>query len=328
MGRMRRAGLVFAALLLGACFGDDRGHSTSCGDGVLDDGEGCDDGNIAGGDGCSAVCAVETATPVCGNGVRESGEACDDGNTTSGDGCSDRCAIETPGAVCGDGVQQGGEQCDDGNTASFDGCSGSCVIEPLRTLTLVQNTDATTIVAGNSRACHYTSGAMGTAENHYYRVFRLSEHAIGGAFDVDSISFAIETAESTTGATQPATIRIHRYDNATIADVLVEGDMEQLATDNITIPSSAEGTIVTYPIDAIVPAGGTVIAELSTPDHPEASPSAGTKFYIGSNSAGHSRSGYIKMPATGCNHPDPEATDSIAVYVDMHILMTVTGKAY
>jgi len=35
--------------------------------------------------------------PTCGNGVVESGEGCDDGNTVSGDGCSSACQIEGGG---------------------------------------------------------------------------------------------------------------------------------------------------------------------------------------------------------------------------------------
>ncbi len=40
----------------------------SCGDGVLDPGEGCDDGNTNSGDGCSSSCSVETSTTPPGDG--------------------------------------------------------------------------------------------------------------------------------------------------------------------------------------------------------------------------------------------------------------------
>jgi len=65
----------------------------TCGDGVLDPGEGCDDGNTTGGDGCSAVCQPE----VCGNGVLDPGETCDDGNTADGDGCPSTCQLDPAG---------------------------------------------------------------------------------------------------------------------------------------------------------------------------------------------------------------------------------------
>jgi uncharacterized delta-60 repeat protein len=46
--------------------------ASSCGDGMLDPGEGCDDGNVVDGDGCSSACRCEIAAPgtlACGFGV-------------------------------------------------------------------------------------------------------------------------------------------------------------------------------------------------------------------------------------------------------------------
>jgi len=155
----------------------------SCGNGVVDLGEGCDDGNIRPGDGCSAVCLIEdgqecsvdrdaacasgvcdaTELPdrcepaaTCGNSVVEAGEGCDDGNIAPGDGCTAACRIETGSpcagdrdaacvsgvcdatespdrcelaGVCGNGVLDAGEGCDDGNTRDGDGCTAACRIE-------------------------------------------------------------------------------------------------------------------------------------------------------------------------------------------------------
>ena len=38
---------------------DGFGGCTTCGNSVLDPGEGCDDGNIHSGDGCSMLCVIE-----------------------------------------------------------------------------------------------------------------------------------------------------------------------------------------------------------------------------------------------------------------------------
>ena len=59
----------------------------SCGDGVVDIGEGCDDGNAGEGDGCPSgtegQCKAEAA---CGDGFVWAGmEDCDDGNVVGGD---------------------------------------------------------------------------------------------------------------------------------------------------------------------------------------------------------------------------------------------------
>jgi cysteine-rich repeat protein len=80
------------------------------------------------------------ALATCGNGVVETGEGCDDTNTTNGDGCSSACAVESgytctgtaPSActfTCGNGTKTGSEQCDDGNLANGDGCSATCQLE-------------------------------------------------------------------------------------------------------------------------------------------------------------------------------------------------------
>jgi fibro-slime domain-containing protein len=129
---------------------------SSCGNGLLDHGEGCDDGNAKSGDGCDGTCKVENGyscpTPgkpcvsilYCGDGLAGPDESCDDGNSTSGDGCSSKCAVEsgyicptfgklctptTAAPVCGNGSAEYGESCDDGNTVSGDGCSATCQTE-------------------------------------------------------------------------------------------------------------------------------------------------------------------------------------------------------
>lgn len=81
--------------------------------------EECDDGNALDGDGCDSSCFIES----CGNGVLQTGEGCDDGNRADGDGCSGECQGEWE---CGDGLVEGEEACDDGNLANLDGCDSGC----------------------------------------------------------------------------------------------------------------------------------------------------------------------------------------------------------
>ncbi|MEO0460186.1 MAG: DUF4215 domain-containing protein [Myxococcota bacterium] len=193
--------------------------ANTCGNGVLESGEGCDDGNIAAGDGCSATCEIEdggacnadssgevgaascasgicdtsedpdTCEPAdtCGNSVVESGEGCDDGNTTAGDGCSATCGIEDGGACsddsdcdsglcsplsggtcvtpdeCGNGVLESGEGCDDG-TGSPAGsgtgsaqCSTSCTLNDGQTC----NTDG----SGETGSASCASGICDASED-------------------------------------------------------------------------------------------------------------------------------------------------------------------
>lgn len=71
--------------------------------------------------------------PTCGNGMVQIGEGCDDGNTTteycsggiSCSVCTATCATGS-GGFCGDFIRQAGEVCDDGNVNNGDACSANC----------------------------------------------------------------------------------------------------------------------------------------------------------------------------------------------------------
>ncbi len=116
---------------------------------------------------CSSSSApVPPVTPVatCGNGLVEAGEGCDDGNGTSGDGCSAACVVEagytctgspsaciSGGAGCGDGVRSPTEQCDDGGHLNLDGCDASCRFEQvLRANQLVVAADTSATCPANA----------------------------------------------------------------------------------------------------------------------------------------------------------------------------------
>ncbi len=99
----------------------------TCGDSVVDCGEGCDPPGTC----CSATC--QNNAVVCGDSVICGLETCDDGNAVSGDGCSSICRIEIP--ICGDNmVNQPSEQCDGtANAACIPGsehCSTDCLCHP------------------------------------------------------------------------------------------------------------------------------------------------------------------------------------------------------
>ena len=103
----------------------------TCGNSMIETGEGCDDGNILPNDSCSAACLIEDSSgtcdsdsdcasnscdistgvcevnPNCGNGTLETalGEACDDSNSSGGDGCSEFCLIEDNQGTCSSNQQ-------------------------------------------------------------------------------------------------------------------------------------------------------------------------------------------------------------------------------
>src|SRR5947199_6274557 len=62
------------------------------------------------------------------------------------------------------------------------------------------------IVAG-SLAC--SDPGLGTLENHYWRAFNMDTFTGGQAYDITSVEFGIEQAESLFGADQPLTVNLY-----------------------------------------------------------------------------------------------------------------------
>lgn len=92
----------------------------TCGNGVLDPGEGCDEGV---GNSNNGLCRLDCHESVCGDGFLQPGELCDDGNWDNHDACTMECLL----AICGDHFVQPGEECDDGNWEDEDGCTSACM---------------------------------------------------------------------------------------------------------------------------------------------------------------------------------------------------------
>src|SRR5437762_2093496 len=104
---------------------------TSCGDGVVHEGEECDDGNADDEDGCTSLCQRPTVS-ARGDGFVELGaEECDDGNAEDGDGCHNDCTLNQSADLSCPGqllmVENGIDTTVSGDTsASKDNWNGSC----------------------------------------------------------------------------------------------------------------------------------------------------------------------------------------------------------
>ncbi len=86
----------------------DLGAPSTCGDGVIDDGEQCDDGDDNGSyEACNDDCSGPG--PHCGDAAVDAPEECDDGNDDGLDDCSNLCRAH----ACGDQVAQAGDLCFD-----------------------------------------------------------------------------------------------------------------------------------------------------------------------------------------------------------------------
>ncbi len=78
-------------------------HEHQCGDSFISGTEECDNGQ-ANSDTTANACRTSCVNPSCGDGVVDNGEGCDDGNSANGDGCSPSCATEDADQ---DGVNDG-----------------------------------------------------------------------------------------------------------------------------------------------------------------------------------------------------------------------------
>jgi hypothetical protein len=181
-------------------------------------------------------------------------------------------------------------------------------------VTLSQST-AQTITALNTLAC---GNANSTLENHYYRVFKLSDFGINTAFTAEHVDFAVEDADTVAGS-QTVQVRLHTLSGATPT----VANMTLLYGQNVMVPDTATNTIVGVDLTStvVVPAGSTLVLELFS----AGSTQTGDYFYAGSNAAGESGPSYIRAPPAGCDLPEITPYSTIDGTGMVHLVMSVTG---
>lgn len=181
-------------------------------------------------------------------------------------------------------------------------------------VTLSQTT-ATTVAASSSVAC----GANGTtSENSYYRAFKLADHSITGPFQVTSVSFGVQEASGLpnvqvkigtySGVVTPAPAQL---DTALVTPIVA-------ATYAVPTTSSSATTTVTVPLSATIPAGGTLIVEVFSPDLT----GTGKYFYLGGNGSGEMKPAYLRAPS--CSTPQPRSTVALG-FATSNLVLTVSG---
>ena len=205
---------------------------------------------------------------------------------------------------------------------------------PPVTLTLSQTTDSTTILTepdgpGStfSPACANTYGV--TAANNYFRAFTLTEHGVPSTapFTVTQVSIAVETAfdepppPNTPAAVQPATVRLHTYTGAVLNNLDL-AQATQIASVPVSIAHNTNITVLDFAISGTIPANGTVLVELAIPDGDPDDDTYGPHFYIGANSGGQTKGGYILAPECMVNSP---TTFAGVGFPDRHVIITATG---
>ena len=159
---------------------------------------------------------------------------------------------------------------------------------------------------------------LGTLENHYWRAFNMNTFTGGQAYDVTSVEFGIEQAESLFGTDQPLTVNLYANHGSPFPD----GDWQSNlvgSSGKIRVPNQ-EFTIFNVPLTTTVPAGTLeLVMEVLSPDQT----AEHNFFIIGSNPDPETGPSYLSAP--DCGNPDPVATRCIG-FPDMHYVFNVNGS--
>lgn len=170
------------------------------------------------------------------------------------------------------------------------------------------------ITALNSVSCN--AGAPGYFHNNisYYRAFSLGAFPQG--FSACAVRIGIESANAAgTGTTQPLTVRLYANSGAAFPG----GTRLQVATTSISVSDQAR-SLIDIPLLGSIAPGAELVAEVFTPN----GQGVGNSFFIGSNAAGQSATGYVYAPACGLSGPTPLAAIG---HPNAHLVLSVVGSA-
>jgi hypothetical protein len=189
----------------------------------------------------------------------------------------------------------------------------------MQQITLAQ-TNNMTLAPGLAVACGNSSG---TADNNWYRVFRLSDYGVTTTLHITQVSFMVDYADAVAGS-QTGTVKIGTYGGSIDATSLDTAQITPITSVPVTIPNGDSAVTippaVTGATAADVPAGSNLIVELDMPD----GEAAGNFFYIGVSSGGETHPGYIRSSVAACGATTPSSLASIG-HSDNAVMLTVTG---
>lgn len=148
----------------------------------------------------------------------------------------------------------------------------------------------------------------GSRDDSYYRIFQPSLSGIAGAFQVTNVAFGVWAAAGANGTS----VSVGTYTGA-IDGELSLGMITNLSTVGANVPDTNTGEIVSVAISATIPAGGTFVVTVASPD---ISPDG---FALGMSSGGEMHPGYISSGVCGAT---PAKTSTIGAG---GLIMNVTG---
>lgn len=166
------------------------------------------------------------------------------------------------------------------------------------------------IVAGHSRACSL-DGDQTSASNAYLRQYIMPAFGITEDFQVTSVMFAIEELDTAID------VEVNLY--TLHGGVPAYPNMTLIASTTVPLQPQALSQ-VDVPIQAVVPAFGTLMLEVKPPNL-----DGQGRFLIGANSAGEAMPSYLAAPDCGLPQPVPHAV--LVQHPNLHTVMRVTGHA-
>lgn len=149
---------------------------------------------------------------------------------------------------------------------------------------------------------------FGNKKNSWYRVFDLPAMGITGALDVSQMTIGVQESDSG-GGTQPVTVKLHRLQGE-----FAVANLTELGRARINVPDESL-QLHTVPISAAVPAGATLVAEITVPN----GEFDGYYFFPGANNDGQSGPTYVKSE---CNSPQLADAADIG-FPDFHLVLSV-----
>jgi len=193
----------------------------------------------------------------------------------------------------------------------------------------LEQTNNNTLASGATVACSASIGGIPiyTRDNSWYRVFKLTDYGITGAFALQRITFYSDYAYAGSGTTQPASLKIGTYSGTVDADTLTTASIANLMTVPITIPDADSSDGVDPPVitdvTVNIPASSNLVVEVALPD----GNTTNNLYYIGVSAGGETRKGYIRATPSGCNMTMPKSLTSAGGlnFPDNAVLLSVTG---
>ncbi len=190
--------------------------------------------------------------------------------------------------------------------------------DPTYAAITLSHTASNEIAQHASVACGNRDGS--TAENSWYRVFRLADSNIGSGLVVNSVTFGVQEA----WGSPEIRVQLSTYagDISPWPEALDAGLLTPLTAVPYTIPDtfSTAPRVITVPIRANVPALSQLVVEIWAPSYN----GNYRYFYLGGNSAGETAPSYLRAPSSLCNTPEPRTTTALG-FPESNLVLSVSG---